>query len=76
MWFVVCGLPVTVYMNWGCSTQLAQYSNFMDVCMMTQDKMRPVKQQAGTERNLKLNPHAGTSVATPITLAWISDNKI
>ena len=34
---VVCGLLVTVYMSCGCSTQLAQYSNFMDVCMMTQD---------------------------------------
>ena len=29
-WNVVCGLPVIVYMSWGCSTQLAQYSNFMD----------------------------------------------
>ena len=34
---VVRGLSVIVYMRWGCSTQLAQYSNFMDVCMMTQD---------------------------------------
>ena len=34
---VVRGLAVTVYMSWGCSTQLAQYSNFMDVCMTTQD---------------------------------------
>ena len=24
------GLPVTVYMSWGWSTQLAQYPNFMD----------------------------------------------
>ena len=34
---VVRGLPVIVYISWGCSTQLAQYSNFMDVCMTTQD---------------------------------------
>ena len=26
--------------------------------MMTQDYMRPVKEQAGTELNLKLNTHA------------------
>ena len=48
-------LPETVYMSWGCSTQLAQYSNFMDVCTMTQDSLRPVKERAGTE----LNPGAG-----------------
>ena len=30
---VVHDLPVIVYMSWGCSTQLVQYS---DVCMMTQ----------------------------------------
>ena len=29
-WNVVRGLLVTVYMSWGCSTQLAQYSNFTD----------------------------------------------
>ena len=29
---VVRGLPMIVYMSWGCSTQLVQYS---DVCMMT-----------------------------------------
>ena len=52
---VVCGLPVIVYMSWGGSTQPAQYS---DVCMMTQDYVRPVKEQAGTELNLKLNTHA------------------
>ena len=49
---MVRGLPVTVCMSWGCSTQLAQYSNFMDVYMMTQDSVRPVKGQAGTELNL------------------------
>ena len=52
---VVHGLLVTVYMSCGCSTQLAQYSNFMDVCMTTQDEVRPVKEQAGSELNLKLN---------------------
>ena len=31
---VVRGLPVMVYMSWGCSTQLAQYSNFMDKMAM------------------------------------------
>ena len=34
---VVRGLLVTVYIRWGRSTQLAQYSNSMDVCMITQD---------------------------------------
>ena len=28
-WNVVCCLPVTVYMSWGCSTQPAQFK-FMD----------------------------------------------
>ena len=55
---VVHGLLVTVYMSWGCSTQLAQYSNFLDVCMMTQDLVRPVKEQSGTELDLKLNTHS------------------
>ena len=46
-----CGswLPMIAYMSWGCSTQLAQYS---DVCMTTQGYVRPVKEQAGTELNL------------------------
>ena len=30
---VVRGLPMIVYVSWGCSTQLVQYS---DVCMTTQ----------------------------------------
>ena len=55
---VVRDLPVAVYMSWGYSTQLAQYSNFMDVCMTTQDLVRPVKEQAGTEINQKLSTHA------------------
>ena len=53
--------------------ELWLFHTFMNVSMMTQDWVRPVKEQAGTELNLKLNTHSETLVATPKTLPWIFD---